>query len=88
MAVLLDGPAGPRRHGRRPRRAAVEVLGGLLRWPVVERVWLPEWLTDPGAVSTGWWSARRIRRRTRSLHRSRAHSAEEPQTGPGTIRLP
>jgi hypothetical protein len=26
------------------------VLGGLLRWPVVERVWLPEWLTDPAAV--------------------------------------
>ena len=28
----------------------VEVLGELLRWPAVERVWLPEWLADPGAV--------------------------------------
>ena len=28
----------------------VEVLAGMLSWPVVSRVWLPTWLDDPGAV--------------------------------------
>jgi hypothetical protein len=51
MAVLLDGPAWARRGTVGDRDGLpVEVLGGLLRWPVVERVWLPEWLTDPAAV--------------------------------------
>src|SRR5690606_38310142 len=45
VAVLLDG------EGWRSRRTVadrdglpVEVLKGLMRWPAVERVWLPEWL--------------------------------------------
>ena len=32
----------------------VEVLGEMLRWPAVERVWLPTWLATPTASSSGW----------------------------------
>jgi hypothetical protein len=49
--VLLDGPAWARRRTVGDRDGLpVEVLGGMLRWPAVERVWLPEWLADPEAV--------------------------------------
>ncbi|TYP90748.1 DUF4011 domain-containing protein [Blastococcus xanthinilyticus] len=52
MAVLLDGPAWARRGTVGDRDGLpVEVLGDLLRWPVVERVWLPTWLADPAAVA-------------------------------------
>ncbi|NEK56998.1 DUF4011 domain-containing protein [Geodermatophilus sabuli] len=51
MAVLLDGPAwaGRRTVGDRDG-LPVEVLSGMLRWPAVERVWLPTWLADRTAV--------------------------------------
>jgi hypothetical protein len=51
MAVLLDGPAWARRRTVSDRDGLpVEVLGELLRWPAVERVWLPSWLADSSAV--------------------------------------
>ncbi|MGY1601611.1 DUF4011 domain-containing protein [Geodermatophilus sp. SYSU D00815] len=51
MAVLLDGPSWARRRTVGDRDGLpVEVLGGMLRWPVVERVWLPAWLADREAV--------------------------------------
>ncbi|MGY1986862.1 DUF4011 domain-containing protein [Blastococcus sp. SYSU DS0669] len=51
MAVLLDGPAWARRGTVGDRDGLPpEVLGEMLRWPVVERVWLPAWLADPSAV--------------------------------------
>ncbi|WP_346619177.1 DUF4011 domain-containing protein [Blastococcus montanus] len=51
MAVLLDGPAWARRGTVGDRDGLpVEVLGDMLRWPVVERVWLPTWLASPGSV--------------------------------------
>jgi hypothetical protein len=51
MAVLLDGPAWARRGTVGDRDGLpVEVLGEMLRWPVVERVWLPSWLSSPDAV--------------------------------------
>ncbi|MCV2488187.1 DUF4011 domain-containing protein [Geodermatophilus sp. YIM 151500] len=51
MAVLLDGPAWAGRGTVGDRDGLpVEVLGGMLGWPVVERVWLPAWLADPHAV--------------------------------------
>jgi hypothetical protein len=51
MAVLLDGPAWAARQTVGDRDGLpVEVLGGMLRWPVVERVWMPEWLAHPAAV--------------------------------------
>jgi len=42
---------GRARNGRRPHGLPVEVLSKLLRWPAVERLWLPEWLADPDAVA-------------------------------------
>ena len=65
MAVLLDGPAWARRGTVGDRDGLpVEVLGEMLRWPVVERVWLPSWLADrPPTWSTGWWPRWRRRRR-------------------------
>ncbi|WP_241175725.1 DUF4011 domain-containing protein [Modestobacter sp. KNN46-3] len=51
LAVLLDGPAWARRRTVGDRDGLpVEVLGGMLRWPAVERVWLPAWLADRDAV--------------------------------------
>jgi hypothetical protein len=51
MAVLLDGPAWAARQTVGDRDGLpIEVLGGLQRWPLVERVWLPSWLADPAAV--------------------------------------
>jgi hypothetical protein len=51
MAVLLDGPAWARRRTVGDRDGLpVEVLSGMLRWPAVERVWLPTWLQDRTAV--------------------------------------
>jgi hypothetical protein len=50
MAVLLDGPAWARRRTVGDRDGLpVDVLGGMLRWPAVERVWLPAWLADQDA---------------------------------------
>jgi hypothetical protein len=52
MAVLLDGPAWAKRRTVGDRDGLpVEVLGGMLRWPSVQRVWLPSWLADPAAVA-------------------------------------
>src|SRR3954470_8363731 len=54
MAVLLDGPAWARRRTVGDRDGLpVEVLGEMLRWPAVERVWLPTWLADRNAVLDG-----------------------------------
>jgi hypothetical protein len=51
MAVLLDGPSWARRRTVADRDGLpVEVLAGMLRWPVVERVWLPSWLSARDAV--------------------------------------
>ena len=51
MAVLLDGPAWAGRGTVGDRDGLpLDVLGGMLRWPAVERVWLPSWLADPETV--------------------------------------
>ncbi|MDV3130186.1 DUF3320 domain-containing protein [Mycobacterium sp. 21AC1] len=45
VAVLLDGAEWSRRQTVADRDGLpVEVLGKLLHWPAVERVWMPEWL--------------------------------------------
>jgi hypothetical protein len=47
VAVLLDGPNWRARRTVSDRDGLpVEVLENLMRWPGVERVWLPEWLQD------------------------------------------
>ncbi|WP_138761071.1 DUF4011 domain-containing protein [Modestobacter altitudinis] len=51
LAVLLDGPAWARRRTVGDRDGLpVEVLGELVGWPAVERVWLPAWLADRDEV--------------------------------------
>jgi len=51
VAVLLDGPNWRARRTVSDRDGLpVEVLEGLMRWPGVERVWLPEWLQDRDAT--------------------------------------
>ncbi|HEX6345355.1 DUF3320 domain-containing protein [Umezawaea sp.] len=51
VAVLLDGPGWASRLTARDRDGLpVEVLEGLLGWPAVRRVWLPDWLADPAGV--------------------------------------
>jgi hypothetical protein len=45
VAVLLDGASWRERRTVADRDGLpIEVLSGLMRWPGVERVWLPEWL--------------------------------------------
>ncbi|MGW9167348.1 DUF4011 domain-containing protein [Agromyces sp. NPDC055658] len=47
VAVLLDGENWRARQTVADRDGLpVDVLKGLMRWPSVERVWLPEWLHD------------------------------------------
>lgn len=51
VAVLLDGPLWAKRLTVGDRDGMpVDVLQRTMRWPVVERVWLPEWVADPVAV--------------------------------------
>ena len=51
LAVLLDGPGWAARRTVGDRDGLpVEVLSTLMRWPAVERVWMPEWLADREAV--------------------------------------
>ena len=51
-AVLLDGPGYQVRATVRDRDALPrQVLGALMRWPTVMRVWLPEWLAEPAKVT-------------------------------------
>lgn len=51
VAVLLDGPGWYSRRTVADRDSLpVDVLSGLLKWPAVERVWLPEWLQNRDAT--------------------------------------
>ncbi len=52
MAVILDGPGWARRRTVGDRDGLpVQVLGDMLGWPAVTRIWLPEWLADPERVT-------------------------------------
>ncbi|MBB2769117.1 UNVERIFIED_ORG: hypothetical protein GGE11_000012 [Mycolicibacterium obuense] len=51
VAVLLDGTDWFRRRTVADRDGLpVDVLGNLMKWPAVERVWLPEWLNQRDEV--------------------------------------
>ncbi len=51
VAVLLDGEGWCSRRTVADRDGLpVEVLRGLMRWPAVERVWLPAWLRERDAT--------------------------------------
>ncbi len=50
-AILLDGPSWSARATVGDRDGLpVAVLGGMMRWPTVQRVWLPDWLEDADNV--------------------------------------
>ncbi|QYF72335.1 DUF3320 domain-containing protein [Cryobacterium sp. PAMC25264] len=51
VAVLLDGPSWRARQTVSDRDGLpIDVLQGIMRWPGIERVWLPEWLHDRDAT--------------------------------------
>ncbi|MDQ3382616.1 MAG: DUF3320 domain-containing protein, partial [Actinomycetota bacterium] len=51
LAVILDGPGWARRRTVGDRDGLPgQVLGEMLRWPGVARIWLPAWLSDPEQV--------------------------------------
>jgi hypothetical protein len=51
VAVLLDGPEWAARRTVGDRDGLpLEVLSRLMHWPVVQRVWLPDWLRDSASV--------------------------------------
>lgn len=51
VAVLLDGPSWRARQTVADRDGLpIDVLQGIMRWPGIERVWLPEWLHDREAT--------------------------------------
>jgi hypothetical protein len=59
LAVLLDSPQWARRLTVTDRDALPEsVLEGVLGWPGIARVWLPEWLAAPEMVLDRLVSAR------------------------------
>lgn len=51
MAILLDGPAWAARRTAGDRDGLPgDVLTRMMRWPSVQRVWLPAWISDREAV--------------------------------------
>lgn len=51
VAVLLDSPRWSNRETVVDRDALPgDVLEKLMRWPSVQRIWMPEWLTNPDEV--------------------------------------
>ena len=50
VAVLLDGPGWNRRGGVTERDLMPADVLATMGWRSVERVWMPEWVADPGAV--------------------------------------
>jgi hypothetical protein len=60
LAVLLDSPQWARRLTVTDRDALPEsVLEGVLGWPGIARVWLPEWLASPEIVLDRLLAARK-----------------------------
>jgi lambda repressor-like predicted transcriptional regulator len=81
VAVLLDGPGWRRRLTARDRDALPqEVLIDALGWSSVERVWLPDWLTNADAVSERLAASVRAaaERRDSAAHSAELSVAEEP----------
>ncbi len=78
VAVLLDGENWRTRQTVADRDGLpAEVLGNLMRWPGVTRIWLPEWLHDrDGALDR---LEREIEQaKAKSAERSLTHNRTEP----------
>jgi hypothetical protein len=51
VAILLDGPKWASRATISDRDALpADILGNLMKWPTVQRIWLADWLNDREAV--------------------------------------
>ncbi|WP_311260490.1 DUF3320 domain-containing protein [Microbacterium sp. WCS2018Hpa-9] len=69
LAILLDGPTWRERRTVTDRDALpTDVLKGLMNWPGVERVWLPEWLQQRERTLDRIDSA--VREATSAAHRA------------------
>lgn len=83
LAVLLDGPAWAARRTVADRDGLpLEVLSRLMHWPSVERVWLPEWLAEPGTVLDRLEAAGRVPAREDATPESPAPSDEAVEDTP------
>jgi len=72
VALLLDGESWYARSTVSDRDGMPAlVLGKMMRWPVVERVWMPEWLADPEAV---------IARLAKAVHAPPARAVEKKRS--------
>ena len=72
LAVLLDGKGWAARGTVYDRDVLPRsVLSGLMGWPGVERVWLPDWVADPQGV---------VDRLMGSLEEASAGAAAEART--------
>ncbi|MFE6734887.1 DUF4011 domain-containing protein [Microbacterium sp. NPDC057650] len=81
VAVLLDGPSWAGLPTVADRDGSPELLHSIMQWPVVERVWLPGWLSDrAGALDRIEQTARA----TAPFDPGAAHIGETPDAaGPG-----
>ncbi len=88
VAVLLDGENWRARRTVADRDGLpVEVLKGLMRWPGVERVWLPEWLQQRDEtlerLANAVLDAREALRNAKTEPPGRTESnASRPETSP------
>jgi hypothetical protein len=80
MAVLLDGEGWARRRTVGDRDGLpVHVLGKMLRWPAVERVWMPGWLAAPEATIDRLVAAAESAAREHSDAQRELAQAERPE---------
>ncbi len=77
LAILLDGPSWRARRTVADRDGLpVDVLKAMMRWPGVERVWLPEWMQDRAGTLD------RLKQSMAAARDVRAHASEEVPPAP------
>lgn len=82
VAVLLDGPSWRDRSTVNDRDALPrKVLGDLLKWPSVQRVWLPDWLANAEKVLSGL-EQQVLDARSRSLAEEARSASPSTDTAP------
>lgn len=78
LAVLLDGPDYARRRTVQDRDGLPStVLSKLMKWPGIQRVWLPQWLAEPDRVTEQLQKAARDARDQQDESRRLAEAARE-----------
>lgn len=82
VAVLLDGPGWAQRRTVGDRDGLPpQVLHNMMRWPAVERVWMPAWVDHPQDVLDRLMEAVREAKDTEARSPS-PHQATSPATTP------